>query len=285
MDGKQTCLVTGATSGIGKELARHLAAGGHRVILLARPGAKAEAALEELGLACRGGEVSMVPADLAALDDVVAAAARVKQEHGPIQLLVNNAGVFQRKEQRAAGGLEMTLAVNYLAPYLLTRLLLPGGVDRTAGRIVNVGSEVYKAGKLELNDLWAVGKYSGMKAYARSKLALMLFTRSLAERTRAEGLDVICMHPGVIATDVFREYPRWVNKAMGLFISSPGAGAEPLIEMCTSDRARGKTGAYFDKTRERAPKHRDYTEENAELLWGRTEAFLCERLSLTLEPV
>ncbi len=284
MSPKQTSLITGSNSGIGKELARHLAGLGHDVIMLARPGDKSEAALQEIREAAAGGAVTLVPVDLASFPSVSRAAEVVASDHPKLDLLVNNAGLFNRKQQICDNGIEATMMVNYFAPWLLTRLLLPGSINRAGGRIVNVGSEVYKAGRLTLDDLCFEGKYNAMKAYALSKLCLLLFSRELARRTGGDDLTVLCMHPGVIGTNVFRDFPGWVNWTLNLFITDVIKGAQPLIHLCTSDEVAGASGAYYDRLKQREPKNRGISDDNAAALWQRTEALVQEQLEGPLPP-
>ena len=224
-------LITGSTDGIGKETARQLLALGHDVIVHGRSEPSASAAARELQAA------RSWACDLSSLREI---RARVAQLPSGLEVLVNNAGVMTQKDQRSADGHELTFAVNHLAPFLLTQLLLARGGLR---RIVNVASQVHASGKLE--DL---GHSSGYAAYAASKLANVLFTYELAARLDASAVTANCLHPGVVGTKLLR-------KGFG-GMSGPDSleqGAATSVLLAADSSVAGITGRYYRNRHQAAP--------------------------------
>lgn len=216
-------LVTGATAGIGEAVARRLAASGATVLLGARDPAKGERVRAEIIAATSNSDVHVVLADLSSQADVRGIAAEVREGYGRVDVLVNNAGLLAPRRETTVDGAEMTLAVNYLAPFLLTNLLL----DRL-GRVVTVTSALHARGRIDVDELDGGRRYSAWGAYNRSKLATVLFTLELARR--AEGrVRAVCVHPGTVASSFYDGMPP---------------SAQPLIRvakrfMTTSDEAAG----------------------------------------------
>ena len=274
MDNAKTCLITGCTSGIGKVIAVELARRGCHIIMVARKGSKAAEAYKEVGAASTSGSVNIVHADLASMRDIDMAIGVIKQEYKHIDLLINNAGVFKRTRQLSPDKIEQTMAVNYLAPFKLTMGLLPLLKNAGVARIVNVCSALYSRGKIDLSDLFMDRRFNGGAAYATSKLLLVLFTYTLARQLEDTHITVNCLHPGVIATDVFRELPRWMSSLMGVFITSVEKGALPTLELATSPRLEGVTGKYFNKTKMKTTIPVTYDTELADKVWSYTQQFL-----------
>jgi retinol dehydrogenase-12/retinol dehydrogenase-13 len=278
MRNNKTCVITGCNSGIGKFTAIELAKRGYEIIMLVRDSEKSRAAYAEIKEAAGSESVQLFYADLASVDAIKTAADELKRNLTKIDLLIHNAGVFKRKEEQSPDGFELTIAVNYIAPFYLTRLLLPLVEAAEESRIINVSSELYKNGTVYLDNRFSPTKFDGYKAYADSKLLLVYFTKSLAKRLAPTAVTVNALHPGVIATDVFREYPNWVSGLLNLFVASPEKGAQPTLYLATSPEVSGVSGQYFYKTerKETAPVARD--EELAERIWQKTEVLL-ERLT------
>jgi NAD(P)-dependent dehydrogenase (short-subunit alcohol dehydrogenase family) len=249
MDNK-TCLITGCNGGIGKQAAIQLARQGFNIIMLVRDSDKSRLACEEIKREAPSATVDLLFADLASMDSVKKAAEKIKTKYETIDILINNAGVLKRTFEQTPEGFEMTFAVNYLAPFLLTTELLPVITRSKQGRIVNVGSELYKRGNLAVNPLPGKDNYDGQKAYSTSKMLLLLFTQELAQRLDDENVSVNCLHPGVIATDVFRDFPVWLSKLLGLFIGKPSQGAKPIVHLATSAEVSQVSGAYFNKLKQ-----------------------------------
>ncbi len=252
MDGK-ICLVTGATSGIGQATAARLAALGATVIVSGRNPEKTAAVRDEIRSASGNPQVHALLADFGDLQQVRALATEFRQRFERLDVLVNNAGTVLLRREETPLGVEKTFLVNHLAPFLLTNLLLDTLQAAPAGRIINVSSEAHRAGSLDLNDLaWKEG-YSGIKAYRRSKLANVLFTRELARRLADTPVTANAMHPGTVATGIwktgFRPLDRFIQRLVRFFMLSPEAGADTVLYMAASPAVDGVSGKYFIKRR------------------------------------
>ena len=194
-----------------------------------------------------------------------------KQNHNRLDVLVNNAGVILTRRQVTEDGLESTFAINHLAYFLLTNLLLDLIKQSAPARIVNVSSTVHKSATIDFNDLQSERSYSAMRAYGQSKLANVLFTYELARRLEGSRVTVNCLHPGVIATNIFRDISGVVGAAAKLFLKNPRRGAETSIYLATSPEVEGVTGKYFDDRRAVRSSPESYDEAIAERLWQVSE--------------
>ncbi len=252
MKGK-VCLITGANRGIGKATALGLARREATVIIHSRNRLLGETAREEIVAGTENEAVEVMVADLASLEAVRRLAEEVQRRHVTLHVLVNNAGLAKRRHTLTEDGLETTFTVNHLAPFLLTRLLLDALKGSAPARIVNVASLVHWWGKIDFNDLQGVERYNLGKAYNQSKLANVLFTNELARRLEGTGIDVNCVHPGLVATDFSREYTGFkglmANKLWRSFMRSPEQGADTVIYLASSPDAAGVTGKYFANRR------------------------------------
>ena len=246
MSPSPVCVITGASAGIGKATAIEMARRGYRVVVLVRPGPKADAALADIRQAVPDAEVMAVDVDLASVASVRDAAAEVRRQTDRIDVLINNAGVYRRRREISPDGVEVTFAVNALAPYVLTESLLDTIVD--GGRIVNVTSALMRKGRVDAVPPATEGPYDGKQAYNDSKRVVVIYTLDLADRLAGRGIAVTAVHPGVVATDVFRDYPDLVMRAVGRFLSTPEEGAQASVHLATSPEVAGISGAYFDKT-------------------------------------
>ena len=257
----RTVLVTGATDGIGRETARQLAVAGWRVILHGRSRARGEEARREIAHATGNASVEFVEGDFASLEEVRRCARELSARLERLDALVNNAGVYEGSRRLSADGFEMTFAVNHLAPYLLTRLLLPLLQKSAPSRIINVSSATHASGRLEFQDLQMEHRFTPYGAYAASKLAIMLFTYALAERLAGSGVSANCLHPGVVDTKLLREGFR------GSVGTDVREGAETSVYLVTSADVEGMTGRYFAHRKERdsSAESRDRTMQ--ERLW------------------
>lgn len=259
---QRTCVVTGATNGIGFVTARELARRGDRVVVVGRDQARIDDAVRRIGANAEGAR-----ADLARLSDVRALAAALPDK---IDVLVNNAGVVMATRQETHDGFEMTFGVNHLAPFLLTNLLL---AKLAAGsRVVNVSSAVHKRGRIDFDDLnYTKRSYAPFGAYCDSKLANIHFTRELARRLPA-GSTANALHPGSVATGFGHNNKGVVAfffKLSGMtpFLISAEDGARTSIHLATSPDVANVTGKYFDKAREVAPDQRALDDDVARKLW------------------
>jgi retinol dehydrogenase 12 len=274
----KVCLVTGATAGIGRETAVALAAAGAEVIVGGRDTQRAEEAVAYIVEKTGSTKINYVLADFSDLNQVRAMANTVANKWPRLDVLVNNAGAFFNRRTLTEYGVEKTFLVNHLAPFLLTNLLMEPLLAAAPARIVNVSSDAHKYGSLDFDDLEMKRGYFSMKAYARSKLANLLFTYELARRIPAEKITINALHPGHVATDIWRtNFPlvgsvlKWV---MGFIAISPEKGSETSIYLASSPEVAGTTGAYYDKRQsiESSPLSRD--EELAGQLWE-----VCEGLT------
>lgn len=253
MTGK-TCLVTGANSGIGRETAAGLARMGARVVLVSRNAQKGELALSEIRRETGSTQLDLLIADLSSLRSVRGLAAQVQQRYPRLEVLINNAGAALPSRRLSADGFEMTLAANHLGPSLLTLLLLDRLKSSAPSRIVNVSSEAQRNARLDLDDLqYARRTYNGLAAYAQSKLLMNAFTFELARRLEGTGVTANCLHPGVVATNIWPADTPWYFKLMvGVikpFMLNPTRGAEVSLYLATSPEVDTVTGQYFVKSK------------------------------------
>lgn len=245
----KTVLVTGATRGIGLETARELSALGAHVVLGVRDivrGAEIANAFERAV-----GRANVLAIDLASLASIEEAASRFRASYAALDVLVNNAGIIATKRKLSPDGHELTWATNFLGLFALTDALLPVLCAASEPRVVNVSSAAHAAGKIAWDDLERERRYAGFGAYAQSKLALNLYTREFAVRHPHIAMNAV--HPGAIATDIWRGLPGFVRAILGRMLPSPIDGALPVIRLASSDDVRGVSGRYFDRLRETAP--------------------------------
>lgn len=247
----KTIIVTGSNSGIGKEAVFNLAKSGHRVLMLCRDSEKSERVHKELVSQSGNENVFLIPVDLSDPLSIRAAVEKIKSQYPKIDILVNNAGLYKVKRDETASGVEMTFAVNYLAPFMLSQMLLENLEASGNGRIINVVSELYKSGSIDFDNLMLKTGYKAGDAYANSKLASVLYTVELAKRTSLKGITVNALHPGVLATSAFRDYPNFITKFMNLFLEKPQMGGERIAYLAISDEVKGISGKYFYKTEQR----------------------------------
>jgi NAD(P)-dependent dehydrogenase (short-subunit alcohol dehydrogenase family) len=253
----KTAVVTGASSGIGLPTAVGLARLGASVALVARDRAKGEAALAAVRQASPPGAAPrLFLADLGSLAQVRRLAQELLAALPRIDVLVNNAGAIHATRKASAEGHELTLAVNHLAPFLLTSLLLPRLRASAPARVVTVSSEAHRMGPLDLDDLEARRGYSAMRVYGRSKLANVLFASELARRVAGTGVTSNSLHPGVVATGFGRNDPGWLRLLVTVgrpFLTSPEKGARTSIHVAAAPEVEGVTGKYFKDRRVVAP--------------------------------
>jgi NAD(P)-dependent dehydrogenase (short-subunit alcohol dehydrogenase family) len=267
MNGK-TCLVTGATSGIGEATARGLAGLGAHVLVHGRDGDKCERVVQAIRAATRNNSVEPILADFRSLADVRAMAEHVNSTVERLDVLVNNAGTMTPGRRLTSEGLDETFAVNHLAPFLLTNLLLPKIKASRPARIVNVSSMLHRMARLNLSDLPVEGPHDWMRGYSRSKLALVLFTRSLARRLAGSGVVANSLHPGTILS---REPSGWLGRLLVQtllrFMLSPDEGARTSLYLATSLEAAEVSGVYFTKCAPVAASRNALADDVAERLW------------------
>jgi retinol dehydrogenase 12 len=276
MRGK-TVLVTGATNGIGFCTARGLAEAGARILLHGRNTDLGQAAVKTIEREVPGAEVVFVKANLAKLSDVGRLAEEVLNLAPKLDVLVNNAGIVQDRRSVTADGIEMTFAVNHLAPFYLTSLLLDRLKASTSARIVNVTSNAHRGVALKFDDLNAERSYSGGMVYSRSKLANILFTRELARRLDGTGVTANCVHPGAVRSGFARGEKGMVGmvyQIFGRFFLSPEMGARTSIYVATAPELTRITGQYFAKCKSVMPSRQAQDDDAAKRLWEVSEKLL-----------
>ena len=256
-------LITGATSGIGLTAARSLARQGAKVVMVGRDAAKTARCLDEVRAGAPGAEVSSLLCDFSRQGEIRRFAEEVLRRDDRLDVLVNNAGTVLNDRTVTKEGIETTFAVNHLGYFLLTQLLLDRIVQSAPARIVNVASAAHRFGTLDFDDLSFERGYRGMRAYARSKLANVLFTRSLAEKLAGTGVTANCLHPGAVATAIWSGAPGWARPiiwVIGKFsFISPERGGQRIVQLVTSPELSDTTGKYFEdgKLMDPAPRARD----------------------------
>ena len=272
----KTYLITGSTSGVGRDAARRLGARGATVLVHGRDADAGRAVVREVADA--GGNAAFLGADFAALDAVRDLAATVREEHGPLDALCNNAGLFTTRRRESEDGYELTFAVNHLAPFLLTHEL----ADHLAegARVVTTSSEAHRSGAIDLEGFHRATGFTGWSAYADSKLANVLFTRELARRF-PEGYTANCFHPGVIPGSGFaRGVPFPFSLGWKAMRFVPGMadtvadGGRALAYLAASPEVADVSGAYFDGMRRTRPARTARDDRTARRLWEQSASLV-----------
>jgi NAD(P)-dependent dehydrogenase (short-subunit alcohol dehydrogenase family) len=268
MTGK-TVLVTGGTGGIGLATAAGLAGLGARVGIVGRDQQRADAAAERLRRAA--GEVDVFTADVASQRQVRRLAEQVLAAYPRLDVLVNNVGGYWATRRETEDGLERTFAVNHLAPFLLTNLLLDRLRSSAPARVVTVSSGAQSMGRIDFDDLMGDRSYNGQRAYNQSKLANVMFTFELARRLEGTGVTATVLHPGVVRTSFGQEDSgRWMRLMLPVarpFMKSPEEGAATSIHLASSPIVEGVTGQYFASSRPREASRASYDTGAAARLW------------------
>ena len=266
-------VLTGPTSGIGLAAARGLAEAGARLTLVGRDKARLAALASELE-----GGAEWVAADLASLEQTRRAAAEIRERH---DVLINNAGGMFRQRQETAEGIESTLALNHLAPFVLTSELLPllraaPDADRGFGaRVVNVASSAHRAG-VQWDDIQCERDYSLMRAYGHSKALMVMTTSELARRLEGSGVTANSMHPGVVRTGIVQKSGHGIVGTLivlggYIVLATPRRGASHLVRLALSDEVAGVTGTYWNKRRVEEPSEEARDRGNQERAWALSE--------------
>jgi NAD(P)-dependent dehydrogenase (short-subunit alcohol dehydrogenase family) len=265
----RVCVVTGATRGLGLATATALAQMGAKVIMLGRDRERGEAMAQRVrAAAAPGADAFFVRMDLASIASVCAAAAEIAAEHGAIHVLVNNAGVHLRSRALSVDGFEMTWAVNHLGPFLFTGQLMPQLRAARVARVVTVTSQFAKLGRVIPADIGTERVSSGLRAYCDTKLANMLFTRELARQLEGSGVVANCVHPGLVATELMREWPKWMRLTWEWALRSPENGARPVVRLAALPGLAGVSGAYFVRGRRASFPRRARREALGAELWS-----------------
>lgn len=266
----RVCVVTGATAGIGQATAIELARRGATVVLVARNAERAERTRMEVVRAAGHDRVGVVVADLSEQAQVRAAAAQILERWPAVHVLVNNAGVHTRRRQESADGIEVQLAVNHLAPFLLTNLLLERLRASGGARVVAISSGAHHFARPRWDDLGMRRGYNGLRQYSNTKLFNVLFTRELARRVPPPALTANAMHPGVVATEILfggfaplRLFKRWMK--------TPEQGAATAVYLASSPAVAAVTGGYFEDERPSRVSPAALDDDAARRLWEISE--------------
>jgi len=276
MKGK-TCVVTGANSGIGLATARGLAEKGARVLLLCRDEKKGLQALEGIRRATGNEALSLHLVDLARQEQLREAGAAIREACPVIDVLVNNAGTWISEYTLTDQGVEKVFAVNHLGPFLLTHLLYPSLRKAEDGRIINVSSDNHYQAEMYFEDLNLSDRYHGLRSYAQSKLANVMFTVEFNRCKPDSQIDVNAVQPGLVHTDIGLKHTSWLHalawKVRRSFWKSktPEEGAATNIYLATADEARGRSGLYWDECRPKPAAPSTQDSEQTGRLWRRSE--------------
>jgi NAD(P)-dependent dehydrogenase (short-subunit alcohol dehydrogenase family) len=269
-------MITGASSGIGRAAAVELARAGASLVLVCRDRGRGDSTVREIRDRTGNDDVTLMLADLSSQEQIRQLTKEFLATHRPLHVLLNNAGVILRKRTETVDGIETTFAVNHLAYFLLTRLLLPRLAENAPARVVNVASDAHRSagGRLDFDDLECRRHYRPMRTYGKSKLANILFTRQLALRLEGSGVTANSLHPGFVASGFGRNNGPIANLLMTLakpFGRSPEKGAETAVYLCASPEVEGVTGKYFFDCKEKDPLAAAQNDEDASQLWEISE--------------
>jgi retinol dehydrogenase 12 len=274
MKGK-TIVATGATSGIGEAAVLALAGLGARIVVVARDEARAQATLRKLEAKAPGLSHRMHLADLSSMAETRKVGAAIAMSEPRIDVLINNAGALFSDRRVTPEGLELTFALNHMAYFALTEALRERLVASAPARIVSTSSTAHQGARLDFDDLQSANGYGGFKAYGRSKLANILFTRELARRLAGTGVTANCLHPGVVATRFGSSSGGFASLLIPVlrpFFISAEKGADTIVHLASSPEVAQTTGAYFVKRKIAEPSAAARDEAAAKRLWQASEA-------------
>ncbi|MEU4605546.1 SDR family oxidoreductase [Kribbella sp. NPDC023972] len=266
----KTVLITGGTAGIGRATALGLATMNARVAITGRDRRRTADAARAIR-AAGGEQVDVFVADLSSEAEVRRLADEILQRLPRIDVLINNVGGYWNTRHVTADGLERTLALNHLAPFLLTNLLLDRLKQNTSARVVTVASNAHATGRIDFDDLQGEHSYSGARAYNQSKLANVLFTYELARRLRDTSVTANALHPGVVSTSFGSEDPgaaqRLFVPVLRPFMKTPVQGAATSIHVASAPDLEHVTGLYFANSKPKSSSNRSYDQTAATQLW------------------
>lgn len=267
MEGK-ICIITGANSGIGKATTIDLAKMNATIVMMCRSKERGEEAQKEIIELTGNKKVDLFLCDLSSQESIRKFVSEFKSKYQKLHILINNAGVMLSKRGVSVDGFEMNFAVNHLAPFLLTNLLLDALKNSAPSRIINVSSAAHRMAKMDFDDLQSEKmKYRLMKIYGASKLALMLFSYELSRRLEGTSVTVNTLHPGLVNTNLGQDQSSFSQGFGKLFFKKPEKGAETSIYLASSQEVEGITGKYFAKKQQKQSSEESYNEDYAKRLW------------------
>ena len=262
-------VVTGATSGIGEVAADRLAAKGAKIVFIARDRARGEATLGHLRAISPDADHRAHYADLSRLAEMKRVADEIAESEPEIDVLINNAGALFNARKVTEDGLEMTFALNHLSYFVLTDLLRSR--LKAGSRVISTASDAHKGAKIDFSDLQSTHSYSGFRAYGRSKLCNILFTRELSKRFVGTGITANCLHPGFVSTrfgDQSGGILSFAVRAAKNFAISPEQGARTIVYLASSPEVANVTGKYFYKCKPDTPTREARNDADAARLWS-----------------
>jgi retinol dehydrogenase-12 len=272
---RKTCVITGATSGIGYGIAKGLAAKNFELILIGRDSQKGQSVAENLKSQTANTSITYYNIDLCSQKQIRQTGDEIKNKHPKIDVLINNAGVWTSRYELTDDQIEKQFAINHLAYFLLTHLLYPNIARCPHGRIINLGSDSHKFGKINFDDLNLERSYHGLKAYGQSKLANLLFTYELHRLKKEDHVSVYCVQPGLVKTDIgvkhtnpFHSFMWKLRRLSGM---TPDKAAETAIYLATAEEVAKSSGLYWDKCKPKASSVRSKNTEDAARLWKLSE--------------
>jgi NAD(P)-dependent dehydrogenase (short-subunit alcohol dehydrogenase family) len=266
----KTCMITGASSGIGKITAIELAKLGARLLLVCRDRTRGETTVAEIAAKTGNRDVELMIADLGSQRQIRQLASNLLERNEPLHVLINNAGLVNLSRTVTEDGIETTFAVNHLAYFMLTLLLLDLLKRSAPARIINVASDVHKIGSMNFDDLGGERRYRGFRIYGRSKLANILFTYELARRLEGAGVTVNCAHPGAVSTGFGKNngaLARLVLAVAGPFMRTPERGAQTSIYLASAPEVGGVSGKYYLDCKPHQSSAESYDQATARRLW------------------
>ncbi|MFX0137807.1 MAG: SDR family oxidoreductase [Candidatus Hodarchaeota archaeon] len=262
------CMITGANSGIGKATALGLAELGVSIIMVCRNRERGESAQQEIIEKTGNKNVDLLICDLSSQEQIHKLVSEFKEKYQDLHVLINNAGIVLSKRNLSVDGIEMNFAVNHLAPFLLTNLLIEILKKSAPSRIINVSSGVHRRASLDFDDIQGENKkYGAFKNYGVSKLAITLFTYELSRKLEGTGVTVNAVHPGVVRSNLGRDLPAFSRSFQKTFFKSPRKGAATSIYLASSPDVEGITGKYFVNKQPKRSSEESYNEEYAKRLW------------------
>ncbi|TAE79635.1 MAG: SDR family oxidoreductase [Bacteroidetes bacterium] len=272
----KTALITGFTSGIGKATVKSLLTE-YEMILVCRNKEKGINTINEFLSYTPHAKLHLFVADLSSIKEVNALCSNIKAQFSKLDLLINNAGLFIPQKQLSADGYELTLATNHLSAFQLTNALVPILINAKESRIINVASEAHKIAKLDWNDMNLTNQFSGIRAYANSKLYNIMFTYKLAEQLKDSQVTVNAMHPGGVNTNFGKNvtgFTGFLFNQLGFLMRTPEKGAETIIWLATSNNIKGVTGKYFKDKKAISSLAASYNQDNLNKLWALSQEMI-----------
>ncbi len=278
MKGK-LCVITGANAGIGYETALGLAKMKTDLVIISKDESRVKTTIDRIKTESGHKNVEGIVADLSSQKEIKKGAKGILGKYDKIDVLINNAGTWYSNLTYTDENIEMQFAVNHLAYFYLTYLLLPALANSEDPRIINVGSDSHFSGKIHFNDINLTKKYHGLRAYSQSKLANILFTYEFNRRKPLEKICINCLQPGLVKTNIGLKHTvalhglAWKLRRLGGI--TPAEGAETSIYLASSDDVKGISGKYWDKSKIKKSSKRSYIKEDAQRLWLLSEK-LCD---------